>query len=102
VLGSGRVTAWIWGRERRCMGFDAAGGVAYPRCIGHGGVLAPMVHPANAPIPAPGAWELRASFPDQGENWARFGHAVFDLGDDAIAVRYRDDEGTVVRTESIG
>ncbi|HTA13721.1 MAG TPA: metallophosphoesterase, partial [Solirubrobacteraceae bacterium] len=51
VLGSGRVTAWLWGHEHRCMGFDQAGGVKVPRCIGHGGVPVLMGHAPNEPIP---------------------------------------------------
>jgi hypothetical protein len=38
VLDSGRVAAWWWGHEHRCMGFEAAHGVRFPRCPGHGGV----------------------------------------------------------------
>jgi hypothetical protein len=102
VLDGGRVTAWLWGHEHRCMGFEAAGGVTFPRCIGHGGVPVPMEHEADDRIPPPGAWEERGSFEQGGDRWARFGFAILDLSPDAIAVRYRDDQGTVVRSETIG
>ena len=101
VLDGGRVTAWLWGHEHRCMGFDAAGGVAFPRCIGHGGVPVPMEHAADDPIPPPGAWEERGYLEERGERWARFGFATLDMAPDRIAVRYRDDQGTVVRSETI-
>ncbi|MGI8449248.1 MAG: hypothetical protein ACR2MP_19125 [Streptosporangiaceae bacterium] len=31
VLDSGRVAAWLWGHEHRCMAFKAAHGVRFPR-----------------------------------------------------------------------
>jgi Calcineurin-like phosphoesterase len=36
VLNTGRVTAWIWGHEHRCMGFAADQHIEFPRCIGNG------------------------------------------------------------------
>src|SRR4051812_40013748 len=60
VLAGEQVTAWYWGHEHRCMAFDAAGGVQFPRCLGHGGVPV-LAHRPNAPIPPPGVWEERAS-----------------------------------------
>ncbi|HZV75959.1 MAG TPA: metallophosphoesterase [Conexibacter sp.] len=101
VLDSGRVTAWLWGHEHRCMGFEAAGGVNFPRCIGHGGVPVLMEHAADDRIAPPGAWEERGCLAERGERWARFGFAILDIGPDGIAVRYRDDQGTVVRSETI-
>ncbi len=101
VLHSGRVTAWLWGHEHRCMGFETAGGVEFPRCIGHGGVPVLMEHDANEPIPSPGAWEERGYLKKEGDRWARFGFAILDIAHDHIAVRYRDDQGTVVRSETI-
>jgi 3',5'-cyclic AMP phosphodiesterase CpdA len=101
VLHGGRVTAWLWGHEHRCMGFEAAGGVEFPRCIGHGGVPVLMEHDADEPIPSPGAWEERGYLKEEGDRWARFGFAILDIDHDHIAVRYRDDQGTVVRSETI-
>ncbi len=101
VLDGERVTAWLWGHEHRCMGFDAGGGVKFPRCIGHGGVPVPMNHAVDDPIPSPGAWEERGFLEERGERWARFGFAILDMAPDRIAVRYRDDQGTVVRSETI-
>jgi hypothetical protein len=92
TLSSGRVTAWLWGHEHRCMGFNAAGGVQFARCLGNGGVPV-LAHAADAPIPAPGLWEGRSFLEDKGERWARFGFATLDLEADRIKIRYRDDQG---------
>jgi hypothetical protein len=99
VLDAQRLTAWIWGHEHRCMGFEPIPGVPHARCIGHGGVPVQMDH--TTPVPAPGAWEERACFEQNGDPWARFGFAVFDLQGDRIAVRYRNDTGATTRQEQI-
>jgi hypothetical protein len=94
VLGDGRVTAWFWGHEHRCMGFEATGGVKFPRCIGHGGVPVLQNYTAGDPVKAPGKWVAPGYTESGGDRWARFGFAVLDLGPDQINVRYRNDDGT--------
>ena len=80
VLDSGRVTAWWWGHEHRCMGFEASHGVRFPRCVGHGGVPVLQTYTAGDPVKAPGAWEAPGFMADaDGNHWARFGFAVLDL-----------------------
>jgi calcineurin-like phosphoesterase family protein len=101
VLASGRVTAWFWGHEHRCMGYAATGGVAAPRCLGHGGVPVVVSEGLGAPVPAPGIWEERGFLDEGGRHWGRFGFAVLDFAGPRIAVRYRDDLGRVTRTEAI-
>ena len=101
VLDSGRVTAWLWGHEHRCMGFEASGGVKIPRCIGHGGVPVLMEHGLNDPYPPPGIWEERDFLEQDGDHWQRFGFAALDLSSDHIDVRYRNDLGDQTRTETI-
>jgi hypothetical protein len=101
VLRDNRVTAWWWGHEHRCMGFKPAHGVKFPRCLGHGGVPVLQTHAEDAPIPAPGEWELRGFLESGGDHWARFGFAVLDLNGDRIDVRYRDDTGAEVWAEVI-
>ncbi len=101
VLDSGQVTAWLWGHEHRCMGFNASGGVKIPRCIGHGGVPVLMEHAVNAPYPPPGLWEERDFLEQGGDHWQRFGFAALDLSSDHIDVRYRNDLGDQTRTETI-
>jgi hypothetical protein len=101
VLDSGRVTAWLWGHEHRCMGFAAGSGIRFPRCIGHGGVPVLAERAAGDPVTAPGIWEERGFLEADGDHWSRFGFAVLDMAADHIDVRYRDDQGTQTRTEQL-
>jgi hypothetical protein len=101
VLETGRVTAWWWGHEHRVMGLNPAHKVQFLSCVGHGGVPVLQTHAPDAPIPAPGAWEPRGFLNISGEHWALFGFAVMDLGGDQIQVRYRDEKGATVKTETI-
>jgi calcineurin-like phosphoesterase family protein len=96
---SGRITAWLWGHEHRCMGFETPE-VTSLRCIGHGGVPV-LSRPDDGPLPAPAVWQVTGHYEDDGRQWGRFGFAVLDLAADHIAVRYLDDEGTETRTETI-
>jgi hypothetical protein len=102
VLDSGRVAAWWWGHEHRCMGFEAAHGVRFPRCLGHGGVPVLQTYAAGDPVKPPGAWEAAGFLEDAGGDcWARFGFAVLDLDGSQMQVRYRDDLGAEIRREVI-
>jgi hypothetical protein len=100
VLDNGRVSAWIWGHEHRCMGFQATNGVAFARCVGHGGVPVP-VHAAAVPIPQPGEWEERTYITMDGTNWGRLGFAILDFTGRQVQVRYRDEFGGEARRETI-
>jgi Calcineurin-like phosphoesterase len=99
VLDDGRVTAWFWGHEHRCMAFEPSHGVALPRCLGNGGVPVVLRRGVDAAVPPPGLWEERGFLNDRGEHWGRFGFAVLDLDGPRIAVRYRDDLGRRTRAE---
>ena len=103
VLGSGCVTAWWWGHEHRCMGFQPGQGVPFARCLGRGGVPVLQPHAPGDPVPVPGAWEDRSFLEDPaGNHWARLGFAVLDLDGSQMQVRYRDDTGAEIRSEVIG
>jgi len=101
VLKDGRVTAWLWGHEHRCMGFGQAAGVKTSRCVGHGGVPVLMTHTPEEPIPSPGAWQETAFSKYRGDHWGRMGCAILDFAGPRIEVRYRDEQGTVSRSETI-
>jgi Calcineurin-like phosphoesterase len=101
VLDSGRVTAWLWGHEHRCMGFEEAKKVKVSRCIGHGGVPVLMEHKPGEPIPPPGEWEERDFSEYHGDHWARMGFAILDLDGPRIKVRYRNELGETSREETI-
>ena len=97
---SGRITAWLWGHEHRCMGFETpAGALAAlhrPRRRARCSAV-----PQDGPLPPPAVWQVSGHYEDDGRQWGRFGFAVLDLTPDHIAVRYLDDEGTETRTETI-
>lgn len=100
TLDAGAVDAWIWGHEHRCVGYKPAGGVAFPRCIGNGGVPVLMQHSADDPVPPPGEWEECEYWEADGDRWARFGFAVLDFSGPRIEIRYRNEEGETTRTEA--
>jgi hypothetical protein len=93
TLASGRIRAWFWGHEHRCMLYEPHGGVTYGRCIGHGGVPVYMSHGENDPYPAPGTYEYRGYMKDGLEKWALFGFSVLDFDGPRITVRYIDENG---------
>ena len=101
LLKNGRVTAWLWGHEHRLMGFEQAEGVKVSRCIGHGGVPVLMTHTAEEHIPVPGLWQETAFSKYRGDRWGRMGCAILDFAGPRIEVRYRDEQGTVSRKETI-
>jgi hypothetical protein len=101
LLDRGRITAWWWGHEHRCMGFAPDQGVRSLSCIGHGGVPVLQTHSAGAPIPPPGTWQPSGFLSSGGQDWALFGFAVFDLDGGRIQARYRDETGATVHTETI-
>jgi hypothetical protein len=100
ALDTGKVRAWFWGHEHRCMTFAPDERVQYGRCIGHSGVPV-TAHQPDAAVPAPGVWEYRGQFESNGLAWARFGFVVLDFDGPAIHVSYVDEEGNVARTEDL-
>jgi hypothetical protein len=95
------VAAWLWGHEHRLMAYKGVPGVRFPRCIGHSGVPVYQGHGVGDPVPVPGTWEYRDAIGLGLEYWAKFGFATLDFDGDAIGVRYLDEDGKVVRTETI-
>lgn len=93
ILDTGRVRGWIWGHEHRGMAYEPLPGLAYPRCVGHGGV--PVYAPAQPtdPLPPGVIWEHRESFVAGVEIWARFGFAELDIDGPRISARYIDESG---------
>jgi hypothetical protein len=86
LVDRGRVMAWFWGHEHRCMAFTHPH-LGFPRCIGHGGQMQ-AAHPAETQPPDPGLWEETASCDDGGKRWNRFGFAVLDIDGPQIEMRY--------------
>ncbi|MDX6682657.1 MAG: hypothetical protein QOG94_2696 [Solirubrobacteraceae bacterium] len=108
LLRDGRIAAWMWGHEHRCMGFEAAegiAGVAFMRCIGHGGVPIPAT--TSATIPPPGTWQIPEAgdgdgfFEEHDASWNRFGFAVMDFAGASLSMRYIDDQGHTKFSEDL-
>jgi len=99
LVGTRRITAWLWGHEHRCIGF-ATDEIPNLRCVGHGGVPVPS-RPPRDPLPPPAVWEVTGSYEDDGRRWGRFGFAVLDFAGDRIDVTYRDDAGFETHRETI-
>jgi hypothetical protein len=100
LLDSRRITASLWGHEHRCMGFKDSQGVAFPRCIGQGGIPVPGATVPDPP-PEPGLWQVHGTYDAGGGKWNRFGFAVLDFAGDRVDIRYLDDQGRPAHTESI-
>jgi hypothetical protein len=98
LLKGGRIDAWLWGHEHRCMAFTGAD-VPVMRCIGHGGVPIPA-STMRTPIPKPGTWQETGTFKGRDGTWNRFGFAVLDFDDAAVHLTYYDDGGAKTRDES--
>jgi hypothetical protein len=99
LVEAGRITAWLWGHEHRCIAF-ATDRIPHMRCIGHGGVPVPS-RPPRDPLPPPAVWEVTGSYEADGQRWGRFGFAVLDFAGDRIDVTYRDDAGAETHRETI-
>ena len=100
-LGTGRVRAWYWGHEHRCMLFRRYNGVEAARCIGHGGVPVYMWRDPKVPCPAPAVYEYRDRFWKGGEPWALFGFAVLDFDGPSARARYIDEHGVEHKSEQL-
>src|SRR5258708_6512518 len=101
VLNADRVTAWWWGHEHRAITYQAAGGVRYPRCLGHGSVpVLPDPDPLPGSTPAI-TWHSTRTVREGGQHRTRFGFAVLDLQPHRIETAYVDHAGHVPHTETI-
>jgi Calcineurin-like phosphoesterase len=101
VLNTNRVTAWWWGHEHRAITYQAASGVGYPRCLGHGSVpVLPDPEPPPGSTPAI-TWHSARTVREDGQHRTRFGFVVLDLQPHRIEAAYVDDDGHVAHTESI-
>lgn len=101
LLQAGRIHAWIWGHEHRCVVYGPHAGLQYAACVGHGGVPVYMYQPEGGPYPAPAIWEDRR-FIDRGlEHWAYMGFCVLDFDAEHLAVRYIDENGKEIHSGRI-
>jgi hypothetical protein len=95
-LGTGKIDAWLWGHEHRCAVYEPTPTLAFPSCIGHGGV--PVYAPKRRP---PGVkWHLDRAFRKGIEVWAFFGFAVLDFDGAEITVSYVNEDGETDHQET--
>ena len=95
------VKAWLWGHEHRCMAYSLSHNVEFGRCVGHGGIPVYMWHGTEDPYPPPAIYEDRRCYTKGLERWAVFGYVVLDVDGPVITMRYIDELGKCVRTETI-
>jgi len=98
VLATGRVDAWLWGHEHRCIQYEATkvGGdrVGFSSCVGHGGVPEYLIMKQGETKPRPWVYEyLERRYGTAEEPWEMFGFAVLELDGRDMRVRYVDEDG---------
>jgi hypothetical protein len=123
LLGGRTVEAWFWGHEHDCIAYDEHAGIRAARSIGHGavpevirtdeagslnedGTLVKPVASDDMPDEQPRRavkWEYRGyRIGEDDQHWMKHGFSVVDVNDDALSVRYIDDEGVdIVEPETL-
>jgi hypothetical protein len=81
--------------------YDTKEGVAFPRCIGHGGVPVYMTHYENEPYLPPANYVYHDYMKKGLEYWTLFGFAVLDFEGPYIKVRYINEYGNTHREETL-
>jgi hypothetical protein len=101
VLGSGRVDAWFWAHEHRCLVYEPREGVGFASCVGHGGIPEYLIAREGDPHPEGLKYDYRKKQGDGIEPWNTFGFAVVDLQGRDMTVRYIDEHGDAHHTEEV-
>jgi hypothetical protein len=113
-LKAGRVRAWFWGHEHRCVRYEPYAGVEYPRCIGNGGVPEVVETTVFGIVKKVASWvgglfkhrragrppkilsESTRTWAAEGVHWRRHGFACLDLDGPDITASYVDQCGEAV------
>jgi hypothetical protein len=99
LLDAGRIRAWFWGHEHKCVVHQPFEGVQYGRCVGHGGVPVYAVgEPTNAEPQVD--WVEQRAIDGFVERWALFGFAVLDFDGPHVSVSYIDEYGQLAHQEA--
>ncbi len=97
VLATGRVAAWFWGHEHRCIAYQDVvvddDAVRFASCVGHGGIPEYLVMKEGQRKPKPWGYEYLAKHGNWLEPWNTFGFAVLELSGAVMKVRYVDENG---------
>jgi hypothetical protein len=99
LLDDGRIRAWFWGHEHRCVVHQPYEGVEYGRCLGHGGVPVYAVGTAETDEPRID-WVEQRFLDGLVEHWALFGFAIADFDGPDVVVRYIDENNELAYEES--
>ena len=118
-LKAGRVRAWFWGHEHRCIRYRPYAEIEYPRCIGNGGVpevtdptpfsivkkatgwVTALFKHRGAGLPPRILSEDKDTWPADGVHWRRHGFVCLDLRGAAIKAAYIDQCGTEIWSEDL-
>jgi hypothetical protein len=99
LLDNGRIRAWLWGHEHKCVVHEPYAGVEYARCIGHGGV--PVYAIGDSGVDEPRIeWVEQRAIDGLIERWAVFGFAVADFDGQHVEVRYIDENNELAFQEA--
>jgi 3',5'-cyclic AMP phosphodiesterase CpdA len=102
ILDSGRIDAWLWGHEHRCIAYQPGyQQVGYTACLGHGGVPVFMDHGLEDPYKYPGRFEYRQFIQSGPDHLGLFGFAILDFDGPNCSVRYRDENGAEFLSEPV-
>jgi len=98
LLDAGRIRAWLWGHEHKCVIHEPYAGVEYARCIGHGGV--PVYAVGGADVDEPRIeWVEQRAIDGLVERWALFGFAIADFDGPHVVIRYIDENNELAYEE---
>jgi hypothetical protein len=113
-LRAGRVRAWFWGHEHRCVRYEPYAGVQYPRCIGNGGVPEVVETTLFGFFKKVASWagglfkhrragrppkilsESTGTWAAEGVHWRRHGFVCLDLDGPEVTASYVDQCGKPV------
>jgi hypothetical protein len=93
VLESGRVDAWFWGHEHRCLVYGPHDHVRFGSCVGHGGIPEYLIAKEGMPYKDPLVYDYRKVHGNGREPWETFGFVALDLSDDGFVATYIDEDG---------
>ena len=93
VLETGRIDAWFWAHEHRCLVYKPHMKIGFSSCVGHGGIPEYLIAKEGQPYPEPLAYDYRLQHGDGLEPWNTFGFALVELDGARMRVRYVDENG---------
>jgi hypothetical protein len=101
VLATGRIDAWFWAHEHRCLTYEPRDGIKLASCVGHGGIPEYLIAPEGEPYPPGLKYDYREMHGNGPEPWNTFGFAVLELDGDTMNVRYIDEWGNQHHSEAL-